>query len=86
MDPDNFSKLAFVYAGFPNAKLARSRVTPGTVVRPHGYIPESLQYNNAVFIRNDVAGALFDDLPRWPPKIPHLWPLQIPPLDELAMM
>jgi len=24
--------------------------------------------------------------PRWPPKIPHLWPLQIPPLDELAMM
>jgi hypothetical protein len=25
-------------------------------------------------------------VPRWPPKIPHLWPLQIPPLDELAMM
>jgi hypothetical protein len=24
--------------------------------------------------------------PRWPPKIPHLWPLQIPPLDELEMM
>ncbi len=24
--------------------------------------------------------------PRWPPKIPHLWPLQIPPLDETAMM
>jgi cation transport ATPase len=24
--------------------------------------------------------------PRWPPKIPHLWPLQIPPLDGLAMM
>ena len=24
--------------------------------------------------------------PRWPPKIPHLWPLQIPPLDEFAMM
>jgi hypothetical protein len=24
--------------------------------------------------------------PRRPPKIPHLWPLQNPPLDELAMM
>lgn len=24
--------------------------------------------------------------PRWPPKIPHPWPLQLPPLDELAMM
>ncbi len=30
--------------------------------------------------------ALADPFPRWPPKIPHLWPLQIPPLDELAMM
>jgi hypothetical protein len=25
-------------------------------------------------------------VPRWPPKIPHLWPLQTPPLDGLAMM
>jgi hypothetical protein len=29
---------------------------------------------------------IFVAVPRWPPKIPHLWPLQIPPLDELAMM
>ena len=26
------------------------------------------------------------NIPRRPPKIPHLWPLQNPPLDELAMM
>jgi len=143
MDPEKFSRLAFVYAGFPNAKLARSRVTPSnvsalmqgfevpsdfellnldidsydlyvidellkssfrpkvismeinekipppifftvnyddahywrgdhffgcsltaaaSVVKAHGYILESLQYNNAVFIRADVAGVLFDDL------------------------
>ena len=143
MDPDKFSKLAFVYAGFTNAKLARSRVTPSnvsmlmrgfevppdfellnldidsydlyvidellkgsfrpkvismeinekipppifftvnyddahywrgdhffgcsltaaaSVVKAHGYILESVQYNNAVFVRADVAGTLFDDL------------------------
>jgi hypothetical protein len=30
--------------------------------KAHGYILESLQYNNAVFIRSDVAGSSFDDL------------------------
>ena len=31
MDPFKFSKLAFLYSVFPNAKLARGRVTPGSV-------------------------------------------------------
>jgi hypothetical protein len=25
-------------------------------------------------------------IPRWPPKLLHLWPLETPPLDELALM
>ena len=31
MDPVKFSKLAFIYANFPSAKLARGRVTPNNV-------------------------------------------------------
>jgi hypothetical protein len=143
MDPFKFSKLSFLYANFPNAKLARSRITPANVasilqgfevpfdftllnldidsydlfvidemlksgfnpkcismeinekipphifftvnyddahywqgdhffgcsltaasevVKSHGYILESLQYNNAIFIRSDIASNLFDDL------------------------
>ena len=31
MNPINFSKLAFIYAVFPNAKLARCRVTPKNI-------------------------------------------------------
>lgn len=143
MDPMKFAKLSFVYANFPNAKLARGRITPKNVVstlcgfevpydfsllnldidsydlyvidemlkggfRPKiitmevnekipppiffsvtyddqhywrgdhfygcsltaaseivksfGYILESLQYNNAIFIRADLANNLFDDL------------------------
>ncbi len=142
MDPVKFSKLAFVYARFPNARLARCRVTPGNViailqgfevpvdfsllnldidsydlhvidallkspyrpkiismeinekipppiffsvdfdeshfwkfdhffgcsltaasqiVRPHGYVLESLQYNNAIFIRSELAKDFFPD-------------------------
>jgi hypothetical protein len=143
MDPSKFSRLAFVYADFPNVSLARCRVTPQTaarlmqsfevpfdftllnldidsydlhvidellkadfrprvismeinekipppifftvdyddahywqgdhffgcsltaassIVRPHGYILESLQYNNAIFIRTDIAGVIFRDV------------------------
>ncbi len=143
MDPFKFSKLAFIYANFPNAKLARGRITPNNIsfimngfevpheftllnldidsydlyvidkllksgfkpkiismevnekipppifftvdydeahywqgdhfygcslsaasdtVKPYGYILESLQYNNAIFIRSDMANDLFDDL------------------------
>lgn len=142
MDPLKFSKLAFLHTNFPNAKLARGRVTPlnisamlqgfevpadfdilnldidsydldvldamiksgfrpkiismeinekippplyfnvnftpthvwqtdhffgcsltaaAEVMRPHGYILESLQYNNAVFVRADLARGLFSD-------------------------
>ena len=142
MDPEKFSKLSFLYANFPNAKLARGRVTPHNAVamlsgfevpldfslfnldidsydlyvileilkggfrpkiismeinekippsiyftveydenhywqgdhfygcslkaasdtiKPFGYILESLHYNNAMFIRNDLAGGLFQD-------------------------
>lgn len=32
------------------------------VVRSHGYILESLQYNNAIFIRSDIASNSFNDL------------------------
>jgi hypothetical protein len=143
MDPSKFSKLAFLYASFPNAKLARGRITPKNVislmrgfevpsdftllnldidsydlyvldellqsefkpkiismevnekipppifftvdfdedhywkgdhfygcsltaasdkVKPYGYKLESLQYNNAIFIRSDIANDLFEDL------------------------
>jgi hypothetical protein len=143
MDPLKFSKLAFLYANFPKAKLARGRITPdntvallrgfevptnfallnldidsydlfvmdellksafrpkiismevnekipppifftvkyddahywqgdhfygcslaaaAATVKPYGYILESLQYNNAVFVRSDIADNLFDDL------------------------
>ncbi len=31
MNPISFSKLSFIYAVFPNAKLARCRVTPGNI-------------------------------------------------------
>jgi hypothetical protein len=31
MDPLKFSKLAFLYAGFPNTKLAKVRVTPDNI-------------------------------------------------------
>jgi hypothetical protein len=31
MDPEKFAKLAYVYAGYDNAKLARSRVTPENI-------------------------------------------------------
>ena len=41
------------------------------------------QYFHVVFTLPQEIAAI---APRWPPKIPHLWPLQIPPLDELAMM
>lgn len=142
MDPLKFARLSFLHTNFPNAKLARSRVTPlniadllkgfeipsdfdilnldidsydldvldamiksgfrpkiismeinekippplyfnvnftpthvwqtdhffgcsltaaAHVVRPHGYILESLQYNNAVFVRADLAKGLFAD-------------------------
>jgi hypothetical protein len=143
MDPDRFSKLAFIYAKFPNARLARNRVTPlnvkslldsyevpkdfdllnldidsydlyvieemlkakyrpkvismeinekipppiyftvdyhdahywqvdhffgcsieaaASIVRPFGYILQSLVYNNAMFIRTDVANGRFEDM------------------------
>ena len=142
MDPDKFAKPSFLYANFPNAKLARGRITPHNAVstllgfevpndfsllnldidsydlyvineilkggfrpkiismeinekipssvfftvdydekhywkgdhfygcsiraasetiKPFGYILESLQYNNAMFIRSDLASQLFDD-------------------------
>lgn len=142
MDPLKFARLAFLHTNFPNAKLARGRVTPlnvaallagfevpnefdilnldidsydldvldamiksgfrpkiismeinekippplyfnvdftpthvwqtdhffgcsltaaAAVVRPHGYILESLQYNNAVFVRSDLAKGVFAD-------------------------
>ncbi len=142
MDPGKFSKLAFLYAPFPNVKLARGRVTPSnvasmlrgfevphdfdllnldidsydlyvmaemlksgfrpkvitmeinenipppiyftveydehhywrgdlyfgcslaaasTLIKPYGYILESLQYNNAMFIRSDFASNVFND-------------------------
>jgi hypothetical protein len=142
MDPDKFAKLSFLYANFPNAKLARGRVTPHNVVstllgfevpndfsllnldidsydlyviceilkggfkpkiismeinekipssvyftvdydekhywrgdhfygcslraasetvKPFGYLLESLQYNNAIFVRSDLADHLFND-------------------------
>lgn len=142
MDPQKFARLAFLYTNFPNAKLARCRVTPENValllqahdvpmdfsilnldidsydldvvdamlasgfkpaiismeinekipppiyfnvnfipdhrwagdhffgcsivaaaqgVRTHGYILESVQYNNAVFVRADMAKGLFED-------------------------
>ena len=32
MDPDKFSILAYIYSSFPNAKLARTRVTPNNIV------------------------------------------------------
>jgi len=143
MDAGFFSKLAFIYASFPNARLARNRVTPGniatllhsfevpheyellnldidsydlfvieemlkagyrpkvismevnekipppifftvnfdndhywqvdhffgcsieaacSVVKPFGYILESMGYNNALFIRSDLAQDQFADL------------------------
>lgn len=143
MNPISFSKLAFVYSNFENAKLARSRVVPKSicpllrgfevprnfdllnldidsydldvidamlsggfrpkiismeinekipptiffsvnyddghywkgdhffgcslaaaakVVRPYGYILESLQYNNAIFVRSDLGLNIFQDL------------------------
>jgi hypothetical protein len=142
MDPDKFAKLSFLYANFPNAKLARGRITPHNVVstllgfevpndfsllnldidsydlyviyemlkggfrpkiismeinekipssvyftvdydeghywkgdhfygcslraasetvKPFGYFLESLQYNNAIFVRSDLASHLFND-------------------------
>ncbi len=142
MDPVRFAKLAVVYSNFPNARLARGRVTPNNVAsllqgyevpkdfsllsldidsydlyvlkeilnagyhpriitmeineripppiyftveyddkhfwqgdhffgcslaaaadlaKSQGYILESLRYNNAIFIRADVAGKLFSD-------------------------
>jgi hypothetical protein len=144
MEPLKFARLAFLHSNFPNAKLARSRVTPlnitallqgfevpsdfsvlnldidsydldvvnamlksgfkpkiismeinekippplyfnvnftpshvwqtdhffgcsltaaAHVVRAHGYILESLQYNNAVFVRADLAKGKFEDQP-----------------------
>jgi hypothetical protein len=143
MDPHKFSKLAFFYADFPNAKLLRQRVTPlnirsllrscevpkdlailnldidsydlyvmeemlradyrpkiismeinekipppiyftvlyeeshywqgdhffgcsiaaaSGVVKPFGYILQSLAYNNAIFIRSDIGKSRFSDL------------------------
>jgi hypothetical protein len=143
MDPVRFARLAYLYARFPNARLARARVTPGNVasllhafeapagfellnldidsydlyvidamleagfrpkvvsmevnerippplyftvdfredhrwqgdhfmgcsltaaadtVKPYGYVLESLQYNNAVFVRADLAAGRFEDL------------------------
>lgn len=143
MDPIKFSKLAFLYTNFPDAKLAMVRVTPininyilngfevpvdftllnldidsydlhvinqvlksgfrpkiismeinekipppiffsvnyddghfwkgdhfygcsltaaSEIVKPYGYKLESLQYNNATFIRSDICNDLFDDL------------------------
>jgi hypothetical protein len=143
MDAEKFSMLAFVYADFPNAKLARARVTPLNInallrgfetpsdftllnldidsydlsvmdeilksgyrpkiismeinekipppifftvnfdeahrwqedhfygcsltaaaeaVKPRGYKLESLQYNNAIFIRSDLGGDFIRDL------------------------
>lgn len=32
MDPDKFFKLSYIYSSFPNAKLARNRVTPNNIV------------------------------------------------------
>jgi hypothetical protein len=142
MDPYKFARLSFLYANFPNVKLARSRITPHNVVstllgfevpndfsllnldidsydlyvineilkggfrpkiismeinekippavfftvdydekhywkndhfygcslraasetvKPFGYILESLQYNNAMFVRSDLASHLFSD-------------------------
>jgi len=40
----------------------------------------------AVAVTMAIAATAVMADPRWPPKIPHLWPLQIPPLDEIAMM
>jgi hypothetical protein len=143
MDARAFAKLAFLYSHFPNARLARNRVTPRNVgatlrgfevpddftllnldidsfdlyvmdailasgfrprvismevnekippplfftveyddrhvwqrdhfygcslaaaaqiVKPYGYILESLQYSNAIFVRADVGSALFRDV------------------------
>jgi hypothetical protein len=45
-------------------------------------VPESITFFDKAAIEN----LNIQSFPRWPPKIPHLWPLQIPPLDELAMM
>ena len=142
MEPLKFSRLAFLHSNFPDAKLARGRVTPlnvsallqgfevppefdilnldidsydlevldamlksgfkpkiismeinekipppiyfnvtfnqdhvwqrdhfygcsltaaAQVVRPHGYILESVQYNNAVFVRADLAKGKIDE-------------------------
>ncbi len=144
MDPEKFSKLAFIYSRFRNARLARARVTPmniadllrgfeippdftlfnldidsydlqvvdallktefkpkiismeinekipppiffavnyddahywagdhfygcsltaaSSTVKAHGYILESLQYNNAFFVRSDVAESRLNDMP-----------------------
>lgn len=142
MDPNKFSKLAFIYEQFSRARLARGRITPSNVnamlmgfevpqeftilnldidsydyfvieemlkfgfrplvismevnekipppifftvkyedahywsgdhffgcsltaaaklLKPFGYILESLQYNNAIFIRSDIANGKFSD-------------------------
>jgi hypothetical protein len=38
-----------------------SLVAAAAMVRPFGYVLESLQYNNAFFVRADVAAGVFDD-------------------------
>jgi hypothetical protein len=143
MDPVKFSKLSFLYANYPTAKLARNRVTPYNIksllsayevpkdisvlnldidsydlyvieemlkadykpkiismevnekipsgifftvdfddahywqvdhfygcsldaasltVKPFGYILYALEYNNAIFLRDDLADGVFEDL------------------------
>lgn len=142
MDPQRFSKLAFLYSQFPNARLARVRITPPKIaallegfevphdftilnldidsydlhvmtslldahfrpriismeinekipspisftvnfddehywagdhfygcsataasraIRPYGYVLESIQYNNAFFVREDCAAGVIED-------------------------
>jgi hypothetical protein len=40
-----------------------SAVAAATVVKPFGYNLESIQYNNALFVRGDLAGGMFADVP-----------------------
>jgi hypothetical protein len=39
-----------------------SLVAAADIVRPHGYVLESLQYNNAFFVRLDIAGTSIVDM------------------------
>jgi hypothetical protein len=65
--------------------LARGAVIAGKVKTSRGGIINRCHLNAGVRWLRDPK-ALICTGPRWPPKIPHLWPLQIPPLDELEMM